>query len=89
MKLGKKSGGPELAMPSTKSKPTIQYPQVTVEKPIGAYKFGDEFTATVKFRVMNVEHGKSYSGADPRHRCTLEMLSITPTSYKKKGLPHS
>lgn len=90
MKTGTKHKNyPETAAPMKDKAPKIHYATVTIEKPIGDYKFGDVFTATCKLRVMNVEHGKSYTGADPKHRCTLEIMSIDPVKAMRKGLPHS
>ena len=89
MNLGMKHSSTELAQPAkTQEAPQIIYPTVTIEKKIGSYEFGDEFTATVKFRVREVSEGKSYSGDTPRHRCTLEMISLDPIKKKGQGLPH-
>ena len=90
MNLGRKEPSYETkAAPASPSKPRITYPTFTIEKPVGGagYKYGDVFTATVRLRVQNVEHGKSYPGSDPRHRCTLEVLSMEPVRRPKKGLP--
>lgn len=89
MNLGTKTKNfPATVEPLKNAKEKVVYPTLTIEKPVGNHKFGDRFTATVEFRVMNVEHGKSYTGAEPKHRCTLEVLSINPDKPKGKGLPH-
>lgn len=77
-----------MAIPSKpSSRPKKTYPTVTIEKPLGNYKYGDTFTATVKFRVRKIEHGKDYSD-QATHRCTLELLSIDRSKSTKKGLPY-
>ena len=64
------------------------YPSVTIEKDTGrTYKYNEEFTAEVRFRVKNIEDGESYEGQKRKHRCTLELLDMTPIKREKKGLP--
>lgn len=98
MNLGKKRKNslmPEIAKGSdVDPKDTIEYPSVRIEKKLGEYSFGDEFTATCKFRVKHVSEGKEYSGQEPAHRIELELLSMNVEGAKKekkksadKGLP--
>lgn len=89
MNLGKKQTSypaPSIAT-GPKDKKRVVYPTFTIEKPSGNYKYGDTFSANVQLRVMNIEHGKAYEGSDPRHRCTLEVISMTPVKSPRKGLP--
>ena len=76
------------AVPATPSKPKTVYPTVTIEKKTGNYKYGDTFTATVKFKVREISEGKAYGGATPTHRCTLEMISMEPVKPARKGFPY-
>lgn len=89
MDLGIKRNSPEVAlMPAPEQKDRIDYPTVTIEKKLADYEVGDEFTATVKFRVRAISEGAEYGGDDPeRHRCTLEMISMDQPKMKGKGLP--
>lgn len=89
MDLGMKRSNTDLpAAPKSEPKDVIDYPTITIEKPLGAYQVGDEFTATVKFKVRSITQGKEYSSQDVNHhRCTLEALSMDLPKSKKKGLP--
>lgn len=88
MNLGTKQGGAEVAIPRQTSKQEVHYPTVTIEKPVGNYKPGDTFSATVKFRVKSVQLGKEYDNQPSAHRCVLEVLSMDRAKSSKKGLPY-
>ena len=88
MDLGVKQSYPETVAAPAEKKDTVQYPTCTIEKKLAKYEVGDEFTATVKFRVRAISEGSEYSGQDmDRHRCTLEMLSMDNVKMKGQGLP--
>jgi hypothetical protein len=75
------------AAPSKPKKTKIVYPTVTIEKKTGNYEYGQEFTATVRFRVREISQGKSFDGQEATHRCTLELLEMDRPKSTKKGLP--
>lgn len=91
----KDSGGMEVPSIGRDKKPkeVIRYPNFTTEKPIGDFKYNDEFTATVRLRVKNVEHGEAYTGSKARHRTEIEVMGIEPVQpdnkpkNRGKGLP--
>lgn len=86
--LGKKCSFPEIAQPATSEpKDVIEYPSARIQKKIGDFKFGDTFTASVKFRVRRVTEGKDYGSAEPRHEIELELISMDTIKPSKKGLP--
>ena len=88
MELGVKSNYPETSIAAPeKPKNEVHYPSVTIEKKLGEYQVGDEFTAAVKFKVKSITQGKEYENDPDHHRCTLEMISLDSVKAKGKGLP--
>lgn len=71
-------GPPEMAkVPEKPKKFKVVYPTVTVEKWVpGATAFGDEITATVRFKVREIADGARYEGDKPVTRITLELLDM-------------
>ena len=79
-------GSPQPATsPATPKKMKTVYPSVTINKLVKpGMKYGDEFEATVRFRVLEVASGRPYSDAKVADRTTLEVISITPGMAKSK-----
>jgi hypothetical protein len=70
--------------------PQIQqkiYPEFSIEKKIGDYKFGDVFKATIRLKVQRVEEGNLNFDDRESYKIVLQVIDISPEVPENKGLP--
>lgn len=85
--LGKKSGRPEMAMPSDKTD-KMMYPDLhihDVEMGMNEKHVGKPFTATITGKVSHVSKSVS-AGSSPSHHVGLEIHSINMSNISGKSM---